>query len=108
MVVRQFTARSRYRRAVKAVWQWCKHHRHRPLEDQQRHLASVIRGHCNYYGLTGNGKLLSRFRDAVVRSWRRWLGRRHRDGRLSWDKMSILLRHHPLPYTKVMRSIYVS
>ena len=74
-VVRQFTARKRFARAVKSVWAWCKQHRHMPLGDQHRHLASVIRGHCTYYGLTGNGKRLSRFRDAVVRSWRYWLAR---------------------------------
>ncbi len=106
MVVRQFTAKSRYRRAVKTVWEWCKDHRHRPLEDQQRHLASVIRGHCNYYGLTGNSKLLTRFTTEVVRNWRHWLGRRHRGGYLTWDKMNVLLRHFPLPPAKIMRSIY--
>jgi len=108
LVVRQHTAASRYRRAVKTVWEWCKQHRHRPLEEQQRHLASVIRGHCNYYGLTGNIKRLTSFRDAIVRSWRRWLGRRHRKGWLNWDTMNAILRRFPIPPVKVMRSIYSS
>ncbi|MCY4319619.1 MAG: reverse transcriptase domain-containing protein [Alphaproteobacteria bacterium] len=106
LVVRQFTAASRYRRAVKTVWEWCK--QHRPLGEQQRHLASVIRGHCNYYGLTGNIKRLTSFREAIVRSWRRWLGRRHRNGWLNGDMMNAILRRFPIPPVKIMRSIYPS
>ena len=105
-VVRQFTAKERFARAVKSVWNWCKEHRHMPLGDQCRHLAGVIRGHCAYYGLTGNGKRLSRFRDAVVKSWRRWLGRRHRNGRISWDRFKAILARFPLPTAKITRSIY--
>ena len=107
-VVRQFTAKARLARAAKSVWNWCKEHRHMPLGDQCRHLASVIRGHCAYYGLTGNGKRLSAFRTAVLRSWRRWLGRRHRDGSISWDRFNAILARFPLPKAKVTRSIYAS
>ena len=46
LVVRRFTAGTRYARAVKSVWEWCKQHRDQPLGVQHRHLASVIRGHC--------------------------------------------------------------
>ena len=107
-VVRQFTARTRLARAVKSVWEWCKRHRHQPLAVQHRHLASVIRGHCAYYGLTGNGKQLSRFREAVIRSWRRWLGRRHRNGEIAWGRFNAILKHLPLPPARVTRSIYAA
>ena len=61
-VVRQITAKDRFTRALKAVHEWCKSNRHRPLEEQHQHLAREIRGHCGYYGLTGNSKRLSGFR----------------------------------------------
>lgn len=105
-VVRQFTAKGRLARAINVVWGWCKNHRHQPLENQQRHLALVIRGHCNYYGLTGNSKQLTRFREAVVRIWRRWLGRRSRDGTINWKKFNAIFARFPLPKAMVMRSIY--
>jgi hypothetical protein len=89
------------------VHEWCKANRHRPLDEQQRHLARVIRGHCGYYGLTGNGKRLGWFRYQVIRAWRKWLSRRHRAGRLHWDRMNEILKRHPMPPAKVMRSIYV-
>ena len=91
LVVSQFTARDRLARAAKSIWNWCKGNRHLPLTEQHRHLVRVIRGHCGYYGLTGNGKRVEQFRTAVVRSWHRWLGRRHRNGRLPWAKMTAFL-----------------
>ena len=107
-VVRRVTAKSRYARAVKMVYDWCKRNRHAPLAQQQEHLARVIRGHCNYYGLTGNGKRLAWFRNQVIRTWRKWLSRRRRAGHLTWDRMNELLRRHPLPPAKVTRSIYAT
>ena len=107
-VVRRVTAKSRFARAVKAVRDWCKRNRHRPITQQQEHLTRVLRGHCGYYGLTGNGKRLAWFRYQVIRTWRKWLSRRHRAGRLNWDRMNELLKRHPLPPVKVMRSIYTT
>ena len=43
----------------------------------------------------------------VIRAWRKWLSRRHRAGRLHWDRMNEILKRHPMPPAKVMRSIYV-
>ena len=89
------------------VREWCRTRRHLPLEDQQRHLASVIRGHCAYYGVTGNSRRLARFRETVIRSWRYWLGRRHRTGGwIVWGRFSAILARFPLPTAKVTRSIY--
>ena len=105
-VVRQVTANSRYARAVRAAYDWCKRNRHLPIKHQQEHLARIIRGHCNYYGVTGNRKRLCWFRHQVIRSWRKWLSRRDRAGRLNWGRMNGLLKRHPLPPVKVMRSIY--
>ena len=107
-VVRQFTIRKRLARAIKTVEEWCKRCRHMPLENQQQHLARVIQGHCNYYGLTGNGKQLVRFRNAVIKAWRHWLGRRHRAGGITWEWFKDLLTRFPLPQAKVVRSIYTS
>ena len=107
-VVRRFTAKKRLARALRAVNEWCKQHRHEPLEQQRARLARVIVGHCNYYGLTGNGKRLGQFRYRVVHIWRRWLSRRSRKSNLNWDRMRELLRKHPLPEARVARSIYAA
>jgi group II intron reverse transcriptase/maturase len=103
-VVRQITAKGRFARALKSVHQWCKRYRHLPVTAQQDYLARVIRGHCAYYGLTGNGKRLEWFRYQVARTWRKWLARRSRLRRLNWDRMNVLLKRYPLPYVTITRS----
>ena len=103
-VVRQITAKGRFARALKSVHDWCKRHRHLPIAAQRDHLAKVIRGHCAYYGLTGNGKRLGWFRYQVVRIWRKWLARRSRLRRLNWDRVADLLKKYPLPPATITRS----
>ena len=100
-VVRQITARDRFARAVKAVHDWCKTHRHEPLAAQHEHLARVIRGHCNYYGRIGNSARLSWFRSQVAHCWRSFLSRRSNKGYVNWDRMNALLRRFPLPLARI-------
>jgi len=75
-VVRQLTAKSRYARAVAAVTDWCKRHRHKPMREQHAHLSAMMRGHFAYYGITGNGRRLSWYAHQVARAWKKWLSRR--------------------------------
>jgi group II intron reverse transcriptase/maturase len=105
-VVKRRTAGSRLRRAIRTVAQWCRFHRHRPVAEQHRTLSQKIRGHCAYYGITGNGGALHRFRDAVTRAWRKWLSRRTRGNPVSWDRVTRLLARFPLPAAVVVHSVY--
>ena len=52
----------RRRRAMKAVSLWCRRNRHRPVREQHRYQSLVMRGHCGYYGITGNSSALKTFR----------------------------------------------
>ena len=96
-IVRQITVKGRFARALKSVHEWCKRNRHLPVEAQHDYLARAIRGHCAYYGRTGNGKRLEWFRFQVARIWRKWLARRRRLRRMNWDRMNELLKRYPLP-----------
>jgi RNA-directed DNA polymerase len=96
-VVKRKTASKRLTRAIKAVRQWCRANRHEPITEQQRVLAQKLRGHCAYYGITGNGGALTRFHDAVVRAWRVWLDRRSQRRRMTWERYKRLLQRYPLP-----------
>jgi len=66
-VVKQNTSKSRFNRAVKATADWCRRHRHLPVPDQHKILSHKLRGHFNYFGITGNSEALGRFRTAVGR-----------------------------------------
>ena len=102
-MVRQITAKDRFARALKSVHVWCKRHRHLPILEQREHLARMIRGHCAYYGLSGNGKRLAWFRYQLIRIRRKWLARRDRIRRLNWDRINALLQRRPLPSVRIAR-----
>jgi group II intron reverse transcriptase/maturase len=105
-VVKRKTSKSRLRRGFAAVAQWCRTNRHQSLAFQQHTLSQKLRGHFAYYGITGNGHTLSEFRSGVVELWRKWLGRRHRGGEVTWERMHRLLERYPLPQASVVHSVY--
>lgn len=104
-VVKRRTAASRFRRALRMIAHWCRLHRHVPIPEQHRTLSQKLRGHCAYYGITGNGEALRRFREAVQRTWQHWLSRRSWAGSLSWDVFNALRRRYPLPPALVVHSV---
>jgi hypothetical protein len=105
-VVKRKTSASRLSRGLRAINQWCRKHRHDPLIEQQQALRQKIRGHCAYYGITGNSQCLSRFRTWVVRCWRSWLSRRNRERGMTWDRFNQLLERYPLPAAVAIHSVY--
>lgn len=104
-VVKRRTAGSRFRRALHGMAQWCRFNRHRPLAEQHRTLGQKLRGHFAYYGITGNGEALHRFRDAVTRLWRKWLSRRSRGSSWPWEHFRRMLERYPLPPALVVHSV---
>jgi group II intron reverse transcriptase/maturase len=106
-VVKQRTAASRLRRAVRSIAQWCRANRHLPVARQHEVLSQKVRGHYAYYGITGNSTSLSRFRTAAVNCWRKWLSRRNRQRSQTWDVFRRLQQRYPLPAVRVPRSIYL-
>jgi len=105
-VVKRKTAKDRYCRAVRRIGQWCRRYRHLPLVEQHRALSRKLQGHYGYYGITGNGQALGRFRHEVERVWRKWLARRCNRADMGWDRFSRLLRRYPLPPVRVVHSVY--
>ena len=101
-MVRQVTAKGRFARAVAAVNDWCRQHRHWSIRDQHRHLSSMMRGHFAYYGVGGNSRRLRWFANQVVRVWRKWLSRRDRQGVVPRTRFNELLARHPLPPVRIL------
>ena len=107
-VIQRKTAKSRMTRAIRKVSEWCRKNRHRPVAEQFKALASKLRGHYQYFGLTGNGRALKNFFSAVRHEWHRWLNRRSQRNNMKWDRFEKLLQHYVLPKPIVVHSVYVS
>jgi RNA-directed DNA polymerase len=61
--------------------------RHLPIPDQGRWLASVLRGHCNYYAVPDNSAAINAFRFRIIGHWLSALRRRSQRTRLNWKRM---------------------
>jgi len=102
-VVRQITAKDRYARALASVTAWCRDNRHRPIREQHARLSRMIRGHCAYYGLTGNSLRIGWYRHQLRRIWKKWLTRRGRQNYLTWSRFDAMLSRYPLPPARVIQ-----
>lgn len=96
-VVKQLTSASRLRRSLRAVKDWCRTHRHDPVSEQHAALVRKLRGHCGYYGITGNSGRLQIYRQGLWMIWRKWLMRRSNAARQSWVWWQRLCQRYPLP-----------
>jgi group II intron reverse transcriptase/maturase len=104
-IVKRKTAASRFTRAVRTIAHWCRLHRHRPIPEQHQTLCQKLRGHCAYYGITGNSIALSRFREEVKRLWWKWLGRRRSGNRPTWNWFIRLQARYPIPNAVAVHSV---
>jgi group II intron reverse transcriptase/maturase len=102
------TRMARLRRAITAVADWCRSHRHESVKEQHAALTRRIEGHFNYFGVNGNIRSLEVFRRQVVRAWRKWLSRRGQPKPLSWTRFQDLLRQLPLPRPRIRVQLWMS
>jgi group II intron reverse transcriptase/maturase len=102
------TRRARLRRAIMAVYSWCRSHRHEKVPAQHAALVRRIRGHMNYFGVNGNMHALWALTHHAERAWFKWLRRRSNKNRLTWERFNGLLKAYPLPRPKVYVPIWGS
>jgi RNA-directed DNA polymerase len=90
------TMRKRLRKSLTAVGAWCRENRHALVGEQQKTLNAKLRGHYQYYGRPTNSQCLGRFYRGTCKLWYKWLNRRTRGSRLTWENYNALLRRYPL------------
>jgi group II intron reverse transcriptase/maturase len=103
--VRRKTARSRFSRALRKIAEWCREHRHWPIEEQHKALGRKLMGHDAYYGISGNVDALARLRFHVLRIWRKWLDKRSNSSRMQWERFWRLCKRYPLPRARIVHRV---
>lgn len=86
------TERMRVRNKLREVKAELRRRMHHPVPDVGRWLASVIRGHTQYYGVPGNSRAIHAFRYQVIKLWHWTLLRRSQKSNLTWERMQRLIR----------------
>ena len=100
------TRRARLSRAIGALTDWCRRHRHLPVKAQHAALTRRLRGHFNYFGVSGNFRNLQLVVEGVRRAWFKWLRRRSQQRHLTWEKFGALLERFPLPRPQIRVRIW--
>jgi group II intron reverse transcriptase/maturase len=95
------TAKDRFSRTLRRLYEWCRRHRHDPLETQHLMLVKKLRGHYEYYGVTGNFPALAKVHHVAERIWQKALARRSQR-RLTWSMMQRILERFPLPRPRIV------
>ena len=104
-MLKRITDAKRMRAKLHALKSELMRRRHLPVPDQARWLASVLRGHYNYYAVPGNSDAIQAFQNQATRHWYRALRRRSQRTRLNWERMGRLAQRwlpparikHPWP-----------
>lgn len=73
---------------------------------QHAALTVRLRGHVNYFGVSGNFRSLLLLVQEVRRAWFMWLRRRSQQHHLNWEKFEAILERHPLPRSRIMVRIW--
>ena len=98
--LKRMTDSKRLQAKLRALKDELMRRRHQPIPEQGRWLASVLRGHANYYGVPDNSKALRAFRYFATEHWYWALRRRSQRSRLTWERMQCL-RDRWLPWPQI-------
>jgi RNA-directed DNA polymerase len=108
-VVKRKTIRKRTQVKLKEIKEGLRARMHSTIPEQGKWLASVLRGHFQYYGVPYNSDELWKFHYRVKWIWRRMLGKRSQKGRITWERMDRISQKflpnpktcHPFPSQRI-------
>jgi group II intron reverse transcriptase/maturase len=99
------TRKARLQKAAQAIADFCRRQRHRSVKEQHASLCRRIRGHVNYFGVSGNWDSLTRLIRIVQRVWLKCLRRRSQRTRLTWQRYMAFLKAFPLPRPRIVMKL---
>ncbi len=101
------TSHKKFRRACHGITIWLRRGCHeRRLSEIWEELAAKLRGHYGYYGVSGNSRMLWRFRYVTLRAVQKWLNRRSQRLSFSWKQFNAYMHHYPLPRPRLVYRMY--
>ena len=106
-IVGHRTSRKKFRKKCKELNLWLKCTRNfRPVKEWWPILAAKLRGHYQYYGVSGNMPSLQRYYGLALRLVLKWLNRRSQRRSFNWAGFNEYLKHYPLPPPRIVHNLY--
>jgi len=100
------TSAKKFRRACAQITEWLRKIRVIRIKDWWPVLAAKLRGHYNYYGVSGNSRMIANFGYRTIRAVYKWLNRRSDRKSYNWEKFNAYLTHYPLPCPRIVHNLY--
>ena len=101
------TAAKKYRKKVKELYHWFKANRNiLKLGDLWKTFKAKLRGHYQYYGISGNYRGIYRYYKCAIRIAFKWLNRRSQCKSFNWQQFSMYLEKYPLPKPRIVHRLY--
>lgn len=106
-MVNRKTSSKKFRQKCQAVSAWLRKVRNQaPAKDWWPILAAKLRGHYQYYGISGNMPGIRQYYSTTLRLTRKWLNRRSQRGKFSWRRFGEYLEHYPLPKPRIVHNLF--
>ncbi len=104
----QKTSMKKYRQKLKAANEWLKRYRNvMPLkEGYWQTLALKLKGHYQYYGISGNSKMIQQFYNETLKLAYKWINRRSQRKSYNWEQFKKFVQFNPLPKPRIYHSTY--
>jgi len=101
------TSGKRFRSKLNNVTAWAKKVRnHIPLGEIWKTFCAKLRGHVQYYGVSFNFKMVSKFLYEAKKIIFKWLNRRSQRKSFDWKKFDLFVKKHPLPTAKIVHRLF--
>ena len=104
--VKRKTSKKKYKASLLRCKEWMKNNRILPVKQFMKIIKAKIQGHCNYYGITDNLRMVGNFIDECRSLIFKWLNRRSQKKSFDWSKYIAFLKRYPLPRARVHVKIF--
>jgi RNA-directed DNA polymerase len=103
----RMTSSKKYRKKIKAMNQWLKAVRNQAeIKEWWPVLQAKLRGHYQYYGVSGNYLAISQFYRQTLTLVLKWLNRRGQKTSFNNLDFAQYLMRYPLPQPRIMHNFY--
>ncbi len=100
------TLRKKFTVKVKEMYQWLKESRLQKPIQWWKILCSKLRGHYNYYGVSGNYRNIEKYYQLTLKYVFKWLNRRSQKRSFNWEEFQKYLERFPLPKPRIIHNLY--
>jgi len=101
------TKRKKLSTKAKELNLWMKRTRNQEkLKDWWETLAAKLRGHYQYYGVSGNYPALTSYYKLAIRLAHKWVNRRSQKNSMNWKEFQAYLQTFPLPKPRICHNLY--